>query len=101
MGHRVAAVGRIQEEHARFTVVVCVFDDLVEDFAGPHSAPYLAILRVDQVKVRILLHSLHESIGDSHRDVEVTDVSLGRLATDELQYVGVVHAQHGHVGTPS
>ena len=36
--NRVGAVGGIQEEHARFAVVMGLVDDLVEQIAGAHGS---------------------------------------------------------------
>ncbi len=98
MGHGVAAVGRVQEEDARLAVAVGVLDDLIEDVAGAHRAPHLAVARVHQVEVGVVLHGADEGVGDADGDVEVGDGVFAGLAGDELEDVGVVDAQHGHVG---
>ena len=96
--HRVLPVGRVEEQHARFAVVVRVGDDLVEQLARPHRAPHLAIAGVAQLEVAVRLHRLHELVGDANGDVEVADLAFLRLAGDELLDIGVVDPQHGHVG---
>ena len=119
MRDRVAAVGGIQEQHARLAVVVCLAHDLVEQVARPHAlvnldgdAGFLGLLDVAveaavlgvghirefQVPAAVVLHRSHEGIGDAHRDVEVGDLVLVGLAGDEFLDIRMVHAQHRHVG---
>jgi hypothetical protein len=119
MRHGVGAVGGVQEEHARLAVMVGLVHDLVEQLAGAQGPVHLdgyagglgllegaveaGITRVvhvreAQVPGSVLLHGAHEGVGDADRDVEIGDGVLVGLAGDELFDVGVVDAQHGHVG---
>ncbi len=43
-------------------------------------------------------NSLHESIGDPDRNIEIGDLVLIGLAGDEILHIRVVHAQDGHIG---
>jgi len=117
--HRVLAVGGVQEQHARLAVVVRLVDNGVEQVARAHGlihahrhalrvglvqcAVELAVLgRVHigeaQIPIRVGFHGAHEGVGDAHRDVEIGDGVLVGLAGHKLCHVGVIHAQHGHVG---
>ncbi len=44
------------------------------------------------------LHGFHEGVENAHGDVEVGDGVLAGLAGDESLDVGVIYAQHAHVG---
>jgi len=94
----IAAVGGVQEQDARLAVVVRLAGDQVKEIAGAHRLPDLAVSRVDQVKILVVLHRPHEGVGHTHRDIEVRDMALVGLAGNELSNVRVVDAQHGHVG---
>ncbi len=99
--HGIAPVGSIQEQGARLAVAVGVLDDLVEYLPGGQPFPDAAVLGVDQVILPVGLHGAHERVGNAHRDVKVGDVAFLALAADELQDVGVIDAQGGHVGPPA
>ena len=120
VGDWVSAVGGVEEEHAGFSVVVRLFDDLVEQVAGAHAlvglerdasqrgllegAVEAAVTRVGdvgelQVPAAVVLHRRHKGIRDAHGNVEIGDLVLIRLAGDELFDIRMVHAQHSHVGS--
>src|SRR5215207_7013897 len=69
-----------------------------KEVPGPHCLCDLAVSRVHQIEVRILIYSLHELIGYGDRDVEVVDCSVVTLALYELLYVRVPAGQYAHVG---
>ena len=108
----VVLVDAVQEQHARFGVVVGAAHDLVPQRAGAHAAvdPQAVgalegaglLLRraglgtVHQVDLGVVLHRTHEGVGDADRDVEVLQVALV-LGVDEGLDVGMVAAQHAHL----
>jgi hypothetical protein len=49
-------------------------------------------------KVGVVLHRLHELVGDRYGDVEVGNLPSSALQVDELLNVRVINAQHAHVG---
>ena len=51
-----------------------------------------------QIPIGIVFDSLHESIGDADRDIEIGDLVLVGLAGDEIFHIRMIHAQHGHIG---
>ena len=58
---------------------------------GTHRVPDLAIVRVDQLEVAVVLHCAHEGVGDADRNVEVGDGVLIGLAGDEFADVGMIN----------
>ena len=86
----VAAVGRVNEERARFAVVVGVLDDGGEQFARPHRPGDRAVARVAQVVVAVILDRLHELVGERDRNIEICDRALFGLTADELLNIGVI-----------
>ncbi len=89
MGHGIGPVGGIQEEDARFTVVVRVFDNQIEELTRPHRFHDLPVVRCNQVEIRIVPHGAHEVVGDADRDVEVCDLILVDLAGNEVPNIRV------------
>ena len=104
VGNGIGAVGGIEEEHARFAVVVGLVDNFVEqlacregfeDFKGDaqflgffKGAGKTAIKRrrhigEAQIPGFIIFNCLHESIGDANGDVKVGDGVFMGLAGDE------------------
>ena len=103
----------VEEQDARLGVVVGRAHDLVPQIAclelaiDPEAVLALvgaAFLDVgaglgamNQFDIAVGLDRLHEAVGDAHRDVEVGEVALV-LGADEVLDVGVVAAQHAHLG---
>ena len=98
MRHRIAAVGCVDEERARFAVVVGVLDDLVEEIACPHRLPDFAVARVAQIEISVGFDGGHEFVGDGYRDVEVGNGAFFGLALNEFFNIWMVHAQDAHIG---
>ena len=110
----VVAVDLIQEQDTRFGKIVGRLHDGVPQFARRHLAVHplpvgaLASTIVKQFPARfglvhqfplgIVRHRLHESIGHANRHVEIVPAPWGALGGDELKHVGVVDAQHAHLG---
>ncbi|MNL03155.1 hypothetical protein D3C87_1236810 [compost metagenome] len=94
-------------------MVVRGLHDLIPELAGRHAAvdPEAVVAAVgaggdhvharlglvDQFHLAIGLHSLHEGIGHADRDIEVGEVALV-LGVDKALDIGVVAAQHAHLG---
>ncbi len=53
---------------------------------------------VHQVPGLVFGHGLHEVVADADRDVEVVPAARRALGGDEFEHVGVVDAQHAHLG---
>ncbi|MPN20373.1 hypothetical protein SDC9_167752 [bioreactor metagenome] len=115
----VGAVGGIQEEHTRLTVVVGLLHDLLKQVTGAQGLVFLerdasglGLLkgalkafgtRIGEIGVAqgpfgVVFDCLHEGICDAHRDVKVGDLVLVGLAGNELFHIRVIDTQHGHVG---
>ena len=97
MRHRVLAVRRVEEQHARLAVVMRVLDDFVEQFARADGAPHFAVARVDEFEVVVVLDRAHKCVGDADRDVEIADVPFDGLAAHEIENVRMIDAEHRHV----
>src|SRR5690606_15334013 len=80
--HGVGAVGRVEEENAGLAVAMGVADNLFKELASVHRLVHLAAKA--QVKRRSRFNGPHEFVGNPDRDIEVRDVTLGRLAADDL-----------------
>ena len=52
-----------------------------------------------QFPVGVLFDGLHEAAGHAHGHVEVVPAARGALGRDEFLHIGVVDAQHAHLGT--
>ena len=98
MGNGVVAVGRIQKQDPRLTVVVSGSNNFVEQFRRIHFLPNLITVRVYQFKFPVIIHRPHELIRCSNRDVEVGDISLLLFAVDEKPHIGMGNLENGHVG---
>ena len=120
VGDRVGAVGGVEEEDAGLTVMMGLFDDLLEEVAGTDSLVFLegdtngfglfegaleafgaGIGKIGeaQAPIGIVADGLHEGIGDADGNIEVGDLVLVGLAGDEFFDVGMIDAQDGHVGS--
>ena len=98
VGDRIVVVGLVDEEHARLAGLPRAVDDPLPHRPGLELAGDLAGLGVEQVVGLVLLHRLHERVGDRDRDVEVGDLARVVLAGDEVHDVRVVHPEDAHVG---
>src|SRR5690242_20380726 len=78
-----------------------LLDHLIEDVTRWNSFPYRSILGIYQVEGLVILHRLHEIIGDTDRDVEIRNIALVSLAADELEDIGMVHTKHAHIRAAS
>ena len=101
---RVPVVHPVQEDHSRLAVAPRAIDDLLEDLARVQPSHLddgrRGVRRVLMEPERVggaRLHGLHELMARAHRDVEVVDFTLLRLAVDEFQDVGMVNVHDGHV----
>ncbi len=120
MWHGVGPVGRIQEQHSRLTVMMRLVDDLLEKVACPNRfisteryASGFSLLRrttettvfrrhdirETQFPIGIIFDRLHESVGNTHRDIKIGDLVFINLASDEFVNIRMVHAQDTHVGS--
>ena len=84
---RIVVVGLVDEEHARLAGLPRAVDHPVPHRPRLELAGDLAGLGVDQVVRLVLLHRLHERVGDRDRDVEVGDLGRVVLAGDEVHDV--------------
>jgi len=71
--------------------VVRLAHDEIKQVASAHRLPDRAVLRVDQVEVRVILHRPHERVGDADRYIEIGDRVLVRLAGDEFANIRVIN----------
>ena len=58
-------------------------------------------MRINQIVIGVILHSLHEHISDSHRNVEVVQRAGIILAIDEIQNIRMINTKNTHVGSTS
>ena len=56
-------------------------------------------IRETQIPIGIIFYCLHESIGDTDRDIEIGDRVFAGLASDEFFHIRVVHPQDTHIGS--
>ena len=117
----ILAVGGIDEQQPGLAVVMCLGDDLVEEFAGIYlfidlerdtrrfeifkgaidgAIARIGDIREAQVPLSVLFDRLHEGVGDANRDIEIGNGVFIGLAADEILDIGVIHAQDRHIGAP-
>ena len=75
-----------------------ILDNPRKEVACPQRLPDLVIARVAQMEIGVIFNGLHKLIGDRNRNVEVSNLTFFGLAADELFNIGMVDAQHAHVG---
>ena len=112
IGQVVVAVHQVDEQYARFGVVVGAGDDLFPQIGSAHFAIYpFAVVAsycarsfdsdrrfggMYQLEVLIGFHGLHQGVGHADRDVEVAQVAFV-LGADEFLDVGVIATQYAHL----
>ncbi len=96
--HRVVLVGFVNEEDAGFAGAPRAHDHLVPDVLGLQRPHHVARGRMHQLVLAVGLERVHELARDAHGDVEVHHLRQVFLAGDEVEHVGVIHAQNAHVG---
>ena len=82
-------VNAVDEDDTGVTVLPGVLGHFLEDRARPQASGGLASAGANEVILPVLLHSLHELLGDRDRDVEVGDGHHVFLAGDEVHDVRV------------
>ena len=104
--NRAVPVDLVEENHARFAIAPCTVNDLAEHLAGAQPV-YLNNLTVEVRGIgecaervgRAVFDRLHKLVGSSDRDIEIVDFTFDALAFDELENIGMVNVEHGHVRT--
>ena len=109
----VVLVHPVEEQDARFGVVVGGLHHLIPQVTGAHLAvdpgAVVALVgagrlhvgvglgAVGQLDIAVGVDGFHEGVGDADRDVEVGQVALV-LGVDEFLDIRMVAAQHAHLG---
>ena len=91
--HRVPQLPRGQGLVDPLTIIATSSACIAQRHTGPGP--------MNQLPVGIGQKCLHESVGHADRYIEVIPSPRRTLGSDELEYVGVVNAQHAHLGTPT
>ena len=98
MGRRVALVGAVDEQHTGLAVEPSQIDNLIEHLPGFELPDRFTGGRFDQVIAAVDFERLHEHIGQGNAEIEVVELVLILLGGDEIENVGMVDAQHPHIG---
>ncbi len=94
IGQIVGLIDAVDEDHARFGVIIGGLHDAVPQIPRLHGLVDLAAEL--QIPRGIRLHRFHERIGDQHRQVEHAQPGAVGFGGDELFDVGMVAAHRGH-----
>ena len=107
----------VQKQNAGFGKVVGRTHDGVPDLLGGHflvnpqtvftlvgtgfNALKAGAGAVHQLPALLVRERMHEGVGHGHRHVEVVPAPGRALGAYELKNIGMVNAQHAHLGAPA
>ena len=63
-----------------------------------HCLSYLAVK--SKIEISVAFDGLHEFIGNCHGEIEIADGAVRFFETYKLEYVGMIDAEHAHIGAP-